>query len=194
MTNHTETPPHRPVENEHLPLDITKIADPKIRGFLADPGNTEDMAKGYLLLGFEAESRNDWEYAVQCYQRVLRYDASDLAVRYFGPNNLAYSMLNLRQFKEAEFYCGVAIAADNDRHNAHKNLGLACEGQGKFKDAAMCFLNAARRNMADKRAWLHLTKLVTSHPEVLSESPDLADAMKQGREFYEAHGGEPRLN
>jgi len=50
------TPPPRPVENEHPPLDITKIDDPKIRGFLADPNNTEDMAKGYLLLGLEAEA------------------------------------------------------------------------------------------------------------------------------------------
>ena len=174
-----------------MPFDLSQIADPDIRRLLADPNNTEDMAKGYLMLGVEAESRNDWEDAVEYYQQVIGFDAKDPEVRYFGPNNLAGSLINLERFDEAEKQCNAAIEIDKDRPNAHRNLGLACERQDKYSDAAVCFMNASYLDRTDNRAWQQLTKLLESHPEVLSETEDLAHAMEHALEYYEAHGGIP---
>jgi tetratricopeptide (TPR) repeat protein len=177
-----------------MQFDLSQIADPDIRRLLADPANAEDMAKGYLMLGVEAENRNDWEDAVEYYQQVLSFDAKDPAVRYFALNNLACSFINLERFEEAEKQCIAAIEVDKDRHNAHRNLGLACEGQEKYSDAAVCFMNASFLDRQDKRAWQHLTQLLDSHPEVLSETEGLADAMQHARDYYEAQGDVPDSN
>ncbi len=174
-----------------MQFDLSQIADPEIRRLLADPENPEDMAKGYLMLGVEAENRNDWEDAVEYYKQALSFDAKDPAVRYFGPNNLAWSLINLQRFEEAEEHCIAAIEVDQDRHNAHRNLGLACQGQEKYSDAAVCFMNALFLDRSDRGAWRPLAQLLESHPEVLSETEGLADAMKHAREYYEAHGGVP---
>jgi tetratricopeptide (TPR) repeat protein len=174
-----------------MQLDPSQIENPDIQRLFADPADTEAMAKGYLMLGIEAENDGDWEDAIDYYEHVLSLDSKDPVIRYFGPNNLAYSLLSLDRFDEAEKHCLAAIGVDQDRHHAHKNLGLACEGLGKFSDAAVCFMNASFLNREDKRAWQYLMNLLADHPEVLDETPGLPEAIRHAREYYEAHGGVP---
>jgi Flp pilus assembly protein TadD len=115
-------------------------------------------------------------------------------VFYFGHNNRAYALLQLKRFDEAEAHCIAAIKVDDARHNAYKNFGLACEALGRPVDAGFCFINAACRNAADKRAWLHLQQLLSRNPDLLAQSPDLGERMEALRNFYEANGGVPRAN
>ena len=87
-----------------------------------------------------------------------------------------------------------AIEVDDARPNAFKNLGLACEALGRPAEAAFSFLNAVSRNVADKRAWMHLQHLLSKHPDLLAQSPAIAERMADLREFHEAHGGVPAAN
>jgi HEPN domain len=73
---------------------------------------------------------------------------------------------------------GDLATIDPARHNAHKNLGLALAGLGRFVEAACCLLEADRRCLGDRRARQHLADLLATHPEVLVEDLDLATACR----------------
>lgn len=177
-----------------FPSDITASGISQIARLLSDPTDTVNVAKAHLLLGLEAEERQDWEDAAKNYLRIIELAPADDVVRYFGHNNLAYSLLQLKRFEEAETHCVAAIAVDDARHNAYKNLGLAYEALGRPVEAGFCFINAASRNAADKRTWLHLQQLLSNYPDLLAQSQDLAELTEGLREFYAANGGVPDLN
>ena len=92
---------------------------------------------------------------------------------YLLHNNLGYCMNRLGRYAEGAEFCRKAIRIDPDRHNAHKNLGIAQEGLGQHVDAAASYITAAENCRADPRAFLHLEVLIRSHPEIEKESPDL---------------------
>lgn len=152
------------------------------------------VAQQHIAAGCDCEHQEDWPGAIEEYRKALALNAADPRVRYFGHNNLAYSLLQLGRFAEAESHCLAAIEINEDQYNAHKNLGLAREGLGRFADAAISLINAACRAPGDTRAWLHMQKLLELHPELPSESPDIVEGMAVVREYYAANGGEPKLN
>lgn len=176
------------------PSDTTAAGISQIVLLLSDPANTEDVAKAHLLLGLEAEARQDWEDAAKNYIRVVELAPADDVVRYFGHNNLAYSLLQLKQFDDAEAHSMAAIEVDDARPGAFMNLGLAREALGRPAEAAFCFLDAASRNVGDKRAWMQLQQMLSKHPDLPVHSPDIAERMADLREFHAAHCGVPAAN
>ena len=88
-------------------------------------------------------------------------------------------MTLLGRHADAEVHTRAAIALDPERHNAHKNLGLALAGQGRFEEAARSLLEADRRCPPDTRARGHLTTLLAEHPEILAGDPSLATACRE---------------
>ena len=176
------------------PADKTTSGISQIARLLLDPTNAVNVAKAHLLLGLEAEERQDWEDTAENYLRIIELAPADDMLMYFGHNNRAYSLLQLKRFEEAEAHCRAAIEVDGARHHAHKNWGLALEALGHPVEAGFCFLNAASRNAADKRAWLHLQQLLSKNPDLPAQFPDLAERVEALCEFYEANGGVPRAN
>lgn len=151
---------------------------------LAHPGSPEDAARAHLTLGCIHEHDADWPAAIESYRQVLANDPQDPTVQYYGNNNLGYSLIQLGRFDEAEGYCLAAIEVDEHRHNAHKNLGLVRQGQGRWLDAALSFLTAYELNSHDPRAWHHLEQLLSAHPDLLPGSSSLragVGAMKKSR-------------
>ena len=138
----------------------------------------EEHAFTLLRLGMICEREEDFEAAALVYGRALTTEPQDRNVWYFLHNNLGYSLVQLSQFAEAEWYCRQAIEIDPARHNAHKNLGLALVGQSRFATAAHCLLEADRRCPGDGRARRHLIELVSAHPELLLEDLELAAACR----------------
>jgi|GEM_PF-837739 len=132
------------------------------------------QAAGYLTLGQLLEQRDSYAEAEAAYARGLAILPAAGEVGYFLHNNRGYCLNKLGRHAEAEAHCRAAIALDPTRHNAHKNLGLALAGQGRFVEAAHCLLEANRRCPADGRARRHLADLLAAHPEVLVEDLDLA--------------------
>jgi tetratricopeptide (TPR) repeat protein len=149
---------------------------------LARPCGLDDAARAHLTLGCVHEHDADWEDAIASYRQVLVNDLQDPVVQYFGNNNLGYSLIQLGRFDQAEDYCLAAIDVDVHRHNAHKNLGLVYQGQGRWLDAALSFLTAYQLTPQDPRAWHHLEQILAARPALLTQSEALrsgVDAIKQ---------------
>jgi Flp pilus assembly protein TadD len=91
---------------------------------------------------------------------------TDIVVSYFINNNLGFSLNVLGDSAEGEIYCRKAIRIDPGRPNGHKNLGIALALQGRYQEAAECFIAATQVNALDSRAFDLLTQLLESHPEI----------------------------
>jgi tetratricopeptide (TPR) repeat protein len=152
------------------------------------------LAKAMVSEGCGHEQAQDWEAAIGCYREAVLADAEDLRVRYFAHNNLGYSLIQLHRYDEAEDHCEAAIAINPAQYNAHKNLGLALEGQGRWLEASFSLVEAAELCPQNSRAWLHLQKLLEHKPELPSQFPDLALAVTRVQAIYEKNGVLPRLN
>ena len=155
---------------------------------LAHPGSPDDAARAHLTLGCIHEHEADWLAAIESYRQVLANDPRDPALQYYGNNNLGYSLIQLGRFDEAEGYCVAAIDVDEHRHNAHKNLGLVHQGQGRWTDAAMCFATAYQRNPRDPRAWRHLEQLLSTRPDLLGQDEALRREVDSLRKMITAGG------
>jgi Flp pilus assembly protein TadD len=136
-----------------------------------DPGK---QAAGYLALGQLLEQQDRYAEAEAAYARGLAILPPAGEVGYFLHNNRGYCLNILGRHAEAEVHCRAALAMAPTRFNAHKNLGLALAGQGRFVEAAHCLLEADRRYPGDGRARQHLAGLLATHPEVLVEDLDVA--------------------
>jgi tetratricopeptide (TPR) repeat protein len=141
---------------------------------LAGTGDPAKQAMGYLGLGQLLEEQDRYADAETTYARGLEIMPAPTDVHYFLHNNRGYCLNELGRHAEAEIHCRAAVALDPARYNAHKNLGLALAGQGRFLKAARCLVEADRRCPGDGRARRHLTDLVAAHPEILVEDLGLA--------------------
>jgi len=140
----------------------------------------KDALAGELLgLGTESAQAGDWHAAEGHYRQALELNPDHRSIRYFAHNDLAFCLIRLGRLVEAQIYCEAAILIDGRRHDAHKNLGLACLGLGHFAEAAECFVEAARLGPADPRAGQHLRHLLRDHPEIQHESPVLRQNLLQ---------------
>ncbi len=145
---------------------------------LAGTTDPAKQAGGYLALGQLLEQERRYAEAEAAYALGLAIMPATKAVGYFLHNNRGYCLNELGRHAEAEVHCRAAITLDATRQNAHKNLGLALAGQGRFLEAARCLLEAIRRYPPDGRARRHLAVLLADHPEVLVEDLDLAGACR----------------
>jgi tetratricopeptide (TPR) repeat protein len=152
---------------------------------LQDP---DDRARACLTLGCLSEQEQDWASAIAHYRDSLATDPRDPTIRYFGHNNLGYALIQLKRFDEAEDYCTAAIEIDPERHNAHKNLGLVYDGQGRWLDAAFSFATAYRLNPRDPRAWRHLEQLLAARPQLLDQSAELRGEVDALRALIDGRG------
>jgi tetratricopeptide (TPR) repeat protein len=131
-----------------------------------------------LAMGQLLEKMSDYESAAATYGRGVQLGPAGQTTAFFLRNNLGYCLNHLGRHREAERWCRAAIEIDPLRYNAHKNLGLAFQGQGRYAEAARSLIQAVRLEAADPRALGHLEALVNAHPEIESEIPDLGEQLE----------------
>jgi len=148
-----------------------------IRHRLEFPLGPEDRAIELVRLGWCYERKQAWREAADAYSEAVEIGPSDMRLRYFCYNNLGYSLIQLGRFAKAELPCLLAMAIGPERHNAYKNLGLVRQGQGRWLDAALCFVQALGICPADRRAWIHLEQLLRDHPDLPGSSVELSQAI-----------------
>ena len=141
-----------------------------------------------LSYGADFERAEHWSAAENFYRRALKLDAGDPFVRYFANNNLAYVLIQMQKFDAASEYCKVAIGIHPNQYNAHKNLGLACMGQGLAVDAAWSFITATRLCPKNPRAWQYLEQLLRDRPGLLGQNAELAEIVAVMRRALEEQG------
>jgi tetratricopeptide (TPR) repeat protein len=91
---------------------------------------------------------------------------------YFIHNNLGYCLNHCGRHEEAVPYLERAIDLDPLRHNAYKNMGIACEGLGQLTDAALFYIKAVQTNASDPRSLMHLELLAQKHPDLTVAVPN----------------------
>ena len=141
--------------------------------------NPGKQAAGYLALGQLLEQQDRYADAEAMYARGLEIPSAAVEVAYLLHNNRGYCLNLLGRHADAETFTQAAIGIDPARHNAHKNLGLALAGQGRFLEGVRCLLEADRCNPANGQARHHVAELLTDHPEILTADPDLAAACRE---------------
>jgi len=149
-----------------------------VRRLLARTHDPTKQAGGYLGLGQLLEQQDRYAEAAMTYNEGLAIRPAAGPIGYLLHNNRGYCLNRLGRHAEAEAHCRAAIEIDPTRHNAHKNLGLALAGQGRYREAARSLLEADRRWPADGRARRHLAELLAAHPGLVLDDADLAAACR----------------
>jgi tetratricopeptide (TPR) repeat protein len=152
-------------------------------GLLPVVSNPETKAEIILAMGQLHEQSGDFEGAMEFYSRGVALEPVGTRTWYLLHNNLGYCLNQVRRHEEAEKWCLQAIAIDPPRFNAHKNLGIAYTGQGRWDEAARCFLRATHSNPDDERALMHLATLLNAHPEILEDLELAAEIAAYAEEF-----------
>jgi len=142
---------------------------PHLERLLSLDNRLEPQAACLLALGQTMEQKSDYPAAIQYYRQALRLEPGRDDTWYWLHNNLGYCLNQTGQPAQAEPFCRQAISIQPGRHNAHKNLGLACASQGRWPEAVGALTQAIRNNAADLRALRHLEDLAAKHPEVKDE-------------------------
>ncbi|MGE5178051.1 MAG: ARPP-1 family domain-containing protein [Bacteroidota bacterium] len=134
----------------------------------------EKRARHYMQAGQLRERLGQIEAAVDCYDDAASLTPKDAAVSYWVQNNLGYCLNRMHRHAEAEAACRRALAIDPAPFNAHKNLGVALEGLGRFGEAAESYLEAVRIGRDDAVSARRLRMLLVSHPEIGRDRPSVA--------------------
>jgi tetratricopeptide (TPR) repeat protein len=175
MTVKTPTRINSPEREELLKL-VREVNNPGAKAF------------ALMKLGSFDEKQEDWVNAVDTYTKAVEAGSPDPFIHYYANNNLGFSLIQLNRFDDAERYCAAAINIDENRYNAHKNLGLVRQGQERWLEAAFCFAEAYRLCRQNKRSWHLLSALMTAHPEILKQSEELRTRITDlGHQSDEAH-------
>ena len=180
-----------PAERRHLTLELVVLysysgrqaeAMGHLRRLLEGTGDPAEQADYLLGLGQLMEQVGDHAGASVFYQEGLALPRAPTDTRYLLHNNLGYCRNAAHRHAEAEGHCRAAIAIDPQRHNAHKNLGVALEGQGRCAEAVAAYVRAVHCNPHDPRALQHLERMVTAHPALADAVTGLASTLEACRE------------
>jgi len=137
-----------------------------LRRVLALQPDTDHKAATVLAMGQTMEQVGDYESAVRYYREAFAFEPVHTRTWYFINNNLGFSLNQLGNFSEGEPFCRAAIGIDPQRPNGFKNLGIACRGQGRYAEAADCFVQATRVDASDPRSLKLLEELLGQQPEL----------------------------
>jgi tetratricopeptide (TPR) repeat protein len=123
-------------------------------------------------MGQLMEQMQNYELAITYYSQALSLEPAHNQTWYLIHNNLGYCLNHFGRHAEAVPYLQQAIQIDPLRHNAYKNMGIACEGLGQYAEAAIFYIKAVQTNASDPRALRHLETLVEKQPTVVNDVPD----------------------
>jgi tetratricopeptide (TPR) repeat protein len=146
---------------------VPERAIPRLERLAEYASNPQMRAKLWLAIGQLNETQHTYQAAAQAYARGNALGPSDTRVRYFLRNNEGYCLNQLEAYDLAEECLLDAIEIDPGRHNAHKNLGLALEGRGRYAEAADAFERAVESCPEDRRALNHLEELAERDASLL---------------------------
>jgi tetratricopeptide (TPR) repeat protein len=144
-------------------------------------------------MGQAQERSGDCKAALETYARAFELPQERNIVWYFLNNNRGYCLSLDGRYQEAEMHCRAAIEIARERPNAHKNLGLALQGQGRYSEAARSFILATMACPEDARALGHLEDLIAAHGEILKHEPDLLELRQKCHEMAQRVRGKPRV-
>ncbi|HOH27325.1 MAG TPA: tetratricopeptide repeat protein [Syntrophorhabdus sp.] len=160
-------------DNQYLSCVVPLAA--RIMDALDDSEQKAFVAFG---MGTLMETRRKFKDAVTWYSQASLLESESLDIAYYSNNNLGYCLNVIERFNEAESWCCKAIEIDPQRHNAYKNLGMSLQGQGRYPEAAKCFIKACILCPLDARALYYLEQLAAGNHGIANEIEDIEDQLK----------------
>lgn len=142
----------------------------------ANPDN-DKKAHCHLALGQIATDDQRFETALRHFLTALKLSPSRAKVSYVLHNNTGYCLNQLARHQEAEQHCRLALAIDSLRPSAYRNLGISLQGQGDQKSAAWAFVESAKADSSDQRAYHLLSNLIEKHPDLRIQCPWVDSAL-----------------
>jgi tetratricopeptide (TPR) repeat protein len=162
----------------------------RIAGLVDSP---DGKAECFLRMGDAMEHARDYEAAQNAYERAFDLPQERDETWYFLNNNRGYCLNQIGRHFEAEKYCRAAIEIDFERHNAHKNLGVALANQGRHAEAVKEYICATRLHPSDSRALALLDDLYAVNKEILEEIPNFRTLLLECHELVQGAKGESLL-
>jgi tetratricopeptide (TPR) repeat protein len=159
---------------------ITESID-YLNRWMAVEDDLGQLALIYLKHGALREQLGDYPGAVTFYRAALAHEPESRYVWYFIHNNLGFSLIQIGEPEEALPVLQHATEIDPTRANAFKNVGLAHQALGRLPDAARYFVKATQANATDGRSCAHLEQLLTEHPGLAEEHPDIGELANECR-------------
>jgi hypothetical protein len=141
--------------------------------------DAEKRARCYVIAGGIRERLGNMEAARACYEEALTSEPRNQDVAYSAFNNLAYCLNRAGRPGDAEAACRRALEILPGRFNAHKNLGIALEMQGRFEEAATSLLAAVRIDPQHPVAMRRLRVLLGAHPSIRRDRPEIAREVEE---------------
>ena len=136
-----------------------------------------------LGMGLRMEAARRFDLAAWAYTLGVAYEPTDTDDWYWLNNNLGFSLNQIGCHLAAEPHCRAAIRCDPGLYNAHKNLGVALEGQERVAEAARSYVTAVRSEPGDRRALCHLATLVQAHRfEIAQHVPEALAVLAEHRQ------------
>jgi tetratricopeptide (TPR) repeat protein len=154
----------------------------KIVGLVDSP---DRKAECFLRMGNALEQARDYEAAQNAYARAFDLPQERDETWYFLNNNRGYCLNQIGRHLEAEKHCRAAIEIDRERHNAHKNLGVALANQGRHAEAAREYIRAIRLCPSDSRALALLDDLFAGKKEIFDEIPNFRTLLLECHELVQ---------
>ncbi|MEI8011899.1 MAG: hypothetical protein WCI27_05380 [Candidatus Omnitrophota bacterium] len=145
---------------------------------IQNPIFKEYRAGYYFRIGQLNEHKEDFDSALVAYLQSLNEEEFDAYGRYWQHNNVAFCYLMKKDFVSAEKHCLIAFEADDEfrrrwihveerlRWNVWKNMGVAMEHTGRYKEAASFYTTAIKLSDGSDRAVVHLRRLLNRHPDL----------------------------
>ncbi len=172
----------------HFDAALTYIK--KVLPLVDAPGQ---KAECFLRMGLVFEAIGDYKAAEEAYSRSFDLPQEQNTTWYFLNNNRGFCLNQTGRYREAERYCRAAITIEPDRHNAHKNLGVALAGLGRYAEAAKRYIRATKLCPADSRAMSLLDELFACHKEIVQDIPDFLAQLLECHELVQKANGGPSL-
>ncbi len=141
----------------------------RLREIIAATDDVEDKAGCVLAMGQTMEQAGNYQAAVRFYREAFALEPMRTHTWYFINNNLGFCLNTLSSPAEGEKFSRAAIDINPHLPNGHKNLGISLAAQGRYREAAQCYIQATKTNASDARSLRLLQELLTEDAGLRAE-------------------------
>ncbi|MEW6720345.1 MAG: tetratricopeptide repeat protein [Thermodesulfobacteriota bacterium] len=143
----------------------------------------DEKANCLLFLGVIHVGRDDYKSAIRTYRKAFSLKpGKDREVWYLLHSNMGNCLNHVKRHADALEHCRAAAAISRKRPDAHRNMGIALEGLGRYAEAAKAYVAFCRLSPGDEEALRLLDNLVASHPEEIRKVRGLKRRIEVSRE------------
>jgi tetratricopeptide (TPR) repeat protein len=149
----------------------------------------ESLAASYVKLGELLQTLQEHQSASQAFRRALALEPTDRRNWYVAHHKLAVSLMEMRQYPEAEAYLRQAIRIEPEWHDAYTDLGRTLTSLEQYAEAAKLFVKATILSPYYPDALRYLEDLLDEHEVVFLQVPEIKAELEKCRQLVNRRRG-----